>query len=158
MDAALRTFEGGPSLNEGELSSFEREHGLSLPAAYREFLLATNGGRPERDLLTIPGLKGNSVARIHVFFGLKDPIESCNLDWNLRVFRDRIPARQLPIATTEGVDKVCLSVTGERAGAVFYWDGYAQEGERNLYFLADDFASFIASLQKDEFSPRMRTS
>ncbi|WP_224249970.1 SMI1/KNR4 family protein [Hyalangium gracile] len=156
--AALRTFEGGPPLGEGELTSFEKEHGLCLPAAYREFLLATNGGRPERDLLTIPGLSGNSVGRIHVFFGLKDPVESCNLDWNLAVFRDRIPASQLPIATTEGVDKVCLAVTGESAGAVFYWDGYAQAGERNLYFLAADFASFIASLQKDELSPRMRAS
>ncbi|MBN1208977.1 MAG: SMI1/KNR4 family protein [Myxococcaceae bacterium] len=158
MDAALRTFEGGPPLHEEELTSFEREHGLCLPAAYREFLLATNGGRPERDLLTIPGLEGNPVGRIHVFFGLKDPVESCNLDWNLTVFRDRIPASQLPIATTEGVDKICLSVAGARAGAIFYWDGYAGEGERNLYYLADDFASFIASLQRDELSPRMRAS
>jgi hypothetical protein len=158
MDAALRTFEGGPPLHERELTSFEKAHGLSLPAVYREFLLATNGGRPERDLLTIHGLKGNSVGRIHLFFGLKDPVESCNLDWNLTVFRDRIPASQLPIATTEGVDKVCLSLSGERAGAIFYWDGYAQAGESSLYFLADDFASFVASLQKDELSPRMLAS
>jgi len=158
MDAALRTVEGGPPLDERELTSFEKEHGLSLPAAYREFLLATNGGRPERDLMAIRGLKGNPVGRIHVFFGLKDPIESCNLDWNLAVFRDRIPASLLPIATTEGADQVCLSVTGERAGAIFYWDGYARAGERNLYFLANDFASFIASLQKDELSPRILAS
>jgi hypothetical protein len=156
--AALRTFEGGPPLHEEELKSFEREHGFSLPADYKQFLLSTNGGRPERDLLTIHGLKSNPLGRIHVFFGLKDPVESCNLDWNLQVFRDRIPASYLPIATTEGADKICLDMTGEHAGAVYYWDGYAQTGERTLYFLAEDFASFVASLQKDELSPRMRAS
>ncbi len=115
--------------------------------------MATNGGRPERDLLMIPGREGDPTARIHLFFGLNDPVESCNLDWNLEVFRERIPAGLLPIATTEGVDKICLSVAGVRAGALFYWDGYARAGERNLYFLAKDFASFISSLQADELSP-----
>ncbi|QRN96296.1 SMI1/KNR4 family protein [Archangium violaceum] len=155
MVALLKTREGGPPLFEQDVRSFEKKHGLVLPAAYREFLLATNGGRPERDLLTIKGLEGNSLGRIHVFFGLRDPVESCNLDWNLDVFGDRIPSELVPIATTEGVDKICLSVVGERAGAIFYWDGHARAGERSLYFLAGDFASFLSSLDADELSPRM---
>jgi hypothetical protein len=156
--APLRTFEGGPLLHEEDLRSFERKHGLSLPGSYRAFLLVTNGGRPERDLLTITGFEGNSLGRIHLFFGLKDPVESCNLDWNLEVFRDRIPSSLLPIATTEGVDKICLSVAGERVGAVLYWDGYAGPSEHPLYFLSPDFSSFMAALQSDELSPRMRDS
>jgi hypothetical protein len=48
-----------------------------------------------------------------------------------------------------------LSVGGTQPGAIFYWDGHARSGERNLYFLADDFSSFIASLHADEVSPRM---
>jgi len=154
MDTRLRTFEGGPLLREEDLKSFEKKHGLSLPTAYREFLLATNGGRPERDLFTINGLAGNPLGRIHLFFGLRDPVESCNLDWNLDVFRDRIPEDLLPIATTEGADKLCMLLTGERAGAIFYWDGHAQAGEYNLHALADDFASFITSLHADALSPR----
>lgn len=154
MAASLRTFEGGPPLPPEELRSFEQQHGLALPAAYAEFLLRTNGGRPERDLLPLSGLEGNPLARIHLFFGLSDPVESCNLDWNLEVFRERIPAGLLPIATTEGTDKVCLSVTGERAGAVFYWDGHASLGERNVYWLAGDFTSFLSLLHADELSPK----
>jgi hypothetical protein len=117
-------------------------------------LLATNGGRPERDLFKIRGLKNDAPGRIHLFFGLNDPVASCNLDWNLDVFRDRIPADLLPIATTEGADKICLRVAGERTGAIFFWDGHARAGERNLYVLAEDFASFVASLHADELSPR----
>jgi len=156
MAASLRTFEGGPSLNPEDLRSFEKKHGLALPSAYREFLLATNGGRPERDLITIVGLKSNPLGRIHLFFGLNDSVESCNLDWNLAVFRDRIPADLLPIATTEGTDKICLAVGTERTGTVFYWDGHARAGQRSLYFLADDFASFLSSLHADELSPGTR--
>jgi hypothetical protein len=155
MSASLRTFEGGPPLDEESLRSFEKRLGRILPAAYRQFLLATNGGRPERDLLALEGLAGNPFARVHVFFGLNDSVKSCNLDWNLEVFGDRIPADLLPIATTEGIDKVCLAVAGEHTGAIFYWDGHARGGERNFYLLADDFVSFIASLYADESSPRV---
>lgn len=153
MVALLKTFEGGPPLHEEDIRSFERKHGLALPASYRAFLLATNGGRPERDLLTLHGLEGNPLGRIHVFFGLNDPVTSCNLDWNLDVFGDRLPATLLPIATTEGADKICLRVAGNRAGELVYWDGHARAGEQALYFLADDFASFISSLYADELSP-----
>jgi hypothetical protein len=156
MGTSLQTSEGGPPLREEELSSFEEQHGLALPGTYREFLLATNGGRPERDLLVLQGLEGNPVGRIHLFLGLKDPVESCNLDWNREVFRDRLPADLLPIATTEGADKICLAVAGERAGAIFYWDAHARGGERNLYLLAEDFDSFISTLRADELSPCMR--
>jgi hypothetical protein len=153
--ARLRTLEGGPPLREEDVRSFERKHGLLLPADYREFLLTTNGGRPERDLFPINGLEGDSPGRIHIFFGLNDPIASCNLDWNLTVFRDRLPADLLAIATTEGADKICLVVAGSRAGTIRYWDGHARPGERNLYLLADDFSSFISSLRSDEVSPRL---
>jgi hypothetical protein len=115
--------------------------------------LATNGGRPERDLFTLHGLEGNPLGRIHVFFGVNDSVESCNLDWNFEVFRDRLPAGLLPIATTEGADKICLSVAGEQSGKVFYWDGHARAGTPNLYFLADDVTSFLTSLRADALSP-----
>jgi hypothetical protein len=151
---SLRTFEGGPPLEAETLRSFEKKYGLVLPGAYREFLLATNGGRPERDLLKFDGLDGASPCRIHLFFGLNDPIESCNLDWNLEVFKDRVPSSLLPIATTEGADLMCLEVGGERAGRLFYWDGHARADARSLYLLANDFASALAALYADELSPR----
>ncbi len=153
MAALLRTFEGGPSISDEDVKLFERRYGLILPATYRRFLLATNGGRPERDLFSLKGFEGHSPGRIHVFFGLNDPVESCNLDWNLEVFGDRIPTGLLPIATTEGADKICLSVDEARSGQVLYWDGGAHAGERILHFLADDFASFVSSLQVDGLSP-----
>ncbi|MCY1030497.1 SMI1/KNR4 family protein [Corallococcus sp. BB11-1] len=153
MVQLMRTTEGGPVLSEDDLDSFEQRYGLRLPRTLRAFLLATNGGRPERDLFKLHGLQGNPLGRIHLFFGLNDPVESCNLDWNLEVFRERIPPGLLPIATTEGADKICLSLTGAEAGSVFYWDAHAQEGETRLYPLAESLGAFISALRSDALSP-----
>jgi SMI1/KNR4 family protein SUKH-1 len=153
VSATLKTFEGGPPITDEDVATFERKHKLTLPSSYRQFLLRTNGGRPERDLFSIEGLEGAPEGRIHVFFALNDTMESCRLDWNLRAFAGRIPSHLLPIATTEGADQVCLSLRGKHGGAVFYWDGYAQPGEDNLYFLASDFDRFVASLYADMNTP-----
>ena len=153
MAQLLRTTEGGPLLEEGDIAAFEAQYGFKLPLPLREFLLATNGGRPERDLFEIHGLNGNPLGRVHLFFGLKDPVESCNLDWNLEVFQERLPPGLLPIATTEGADKVCLSIAGADAGRVFYWDAQARSGTHSLYLLADTLDAFIAALRSDALSP-----
>ncbi|WP_342379796.1 SMI1/KNR4 family protein [Myxococcus stipitatus] len=155
MRHLVQTIEAGPSLSEDEVRRFETGHGLVLPGAFREFLLAMNGGRPVRDVFRLEGLPGNPFGRIHLFFGLNDPIESCNLDWNLQVFGERIPAGLLPIATTEGADKVCLAMAGDDSGSVFYWDAHAQAGAKRTYLLSRDFGAFVSSLHADELSPRL---
>ncbi|RKH30568.1 SMI1/KNR4 family protein [Corallococcus sp. CA041A] len=154
----MRTTQSGSLLSSADLDAFEQRFRLKLPLPLREFLLATNGGRPERDLFKLQGLPGNPIGRIHFFFGLNDPIESCNLEWNLEVFRDRIPPGLLPIATTEGADKVCLSVTGATAGQVFYWDAHARPGTNSVHFLAEDLDTFISALQSDALSPTVLES
>jgi SMI1-KNR4 cell-wall len=153
---SLRTIEGGPALTEQDVASFERKHGLMLPQAYRSFLLRTNGGRPERDLFPVPGFESNPVGRVHVFFGIGDPVESCNLEWNLEVYADRIPAGLLPIATTEGPDKICLATSGDAPGAILYWDGYqGSNAQGRLYLLAESFEQFLGKLYRDNHSPRI---
>ncbi|MBN8470232.1 SMI1/KNR4 family protein [Corallococcus exiguus] len=149
----MRTTESGPLLSNADLDAFEQRFELALPLPLREFLLTTNGGRPERDLFKLQGLPGNPFGRIHFFFGLNDPVESCNLDWNLEVFRERIPPGLLPITTTEGADKVCLSVTDATAGQVFYWDAHARPGTNSVHLLAEDIDTFISALQSDALSP-----
>jgi hypothetical protein len=150
---ALNTIEHGPRITEEDISSFERKYALILPPAFRSFLRVTNGGRPVRDIFSIRRLPGNLFGRIHLFFGLKDPIASCNLDWNIDVFSDRIPSDMIPIATTEGADKICLSVRADTAGAVFYWGGYEHEGRDGFIPLASSFAEFVDNLSSDENSP-----
>jgi hypothetical protein len=128
--------------------ALEHRYGTCLPHAYRDFLLARNGGRPERDLFRVPGCMANPVARVHFFFGINDPVESCNLAWNIDVFEERLPRGMIPVGTTEGADKICLALD---SGAIVYWDGY----EDVVFPVSGSFEDFMASLFSDELSPHV---
>jgi hypothetical protein len=151
----LRTIESGPRISENDIAQFERQYRVTLPEPYRLFLLERNGGRPERDVFDVPGSEINPVVRLHFFFGIDDPEESCNLAWNLDEYADRIPSGLMPIATTEGADKICLELRGEARGRILFWDGYEEDGEKKLLPVAPTFEAFVNQLRRDENSPEM---
>ena len=142
----LRTTEGGSVLSEMAVVEFERRRRRALPATYRDFLKATNGGRPERDLIVVPGCEASPYARVHFFLGLSHPIEAYNLDWNMDNFDD-LPVGWLPIAKTEGADMFCLAPNG----VVVFFDGYGGP----CIEVADDFAQFVSKLYRDDLSPAL---
>ena len=146
----LRTIEAGPKILPSNVAVLEQHYGVCLPAAYREFLLARNGGRPERDLFPVPGCQASPVARVHFFFGINDPVESCSLSWNIDLFRERLETNLLPIATTEGADKICIILD---TGAVMFLDGYSDS--LTSYRVASSFEAFLDVLYRDENSPQV---
>jgi hypothetical protein len=84
------------------------------------------------------------------------PYESCNLYWNREVFDDRIPSNLLVIATTEGAEKICMSLAPDMLGAVYYWDGvHISPTYGRLYLVANSFREFIDLLYRDELSPKI---
>jgi hypothetical protein len=140
----LRTRESAKAATPTSVESFERRFGRALPKAYRAFLLTANGGRPERDLVTVPGCIGSPYARIHFFFGIGHPIESYDLAWNVAHASD-LPPGLVPIATTEGADMFCLATSG----SVVFWDGY----DNAVFPIAESFEGFLGQLYRDDLSP-----
>jgi cell wall assembly regulator SMI1 len=143
--------ESARVLTTSDVLSLEHKLGLSLPVEYKNFLLRHNGGRPTPRAFPIVGLELNPFGTIQVFFGIDDPIECCNIDWNYKEHNGRIPPNLLPIACDDGSDLVCLALAGADAGAVFFWDGYDESddlGYSNLYLLADSFDEFIKAIQE----------
>jgi hypothetical protein len=147
----LQTFESAPTTTNSVIDELEQWLGIKLPQSYRQFLLCRNGGRPERDLVAVPTCAANPVARIHFFFGAGDPEKSCDLRWNWMIFADRIPQGVVPIATTEGADKICLNLLN-KDGPVVYWDAYSTTSIQ-LHPVARSFAEFLDMLSADELSP-----
>jgi hypothetical protein len=95
-------------------------------------------------------LANNPYGVTQVFFGIDDPEESCNLDWNMDVFNGRLPANLLAIACDDGGDLICLSLFGDDAGSVLFWDFYNEPAEPsyvNVYRIAESFAAFIEGLR-----------
>lgn len=145
--------ECNPETDERRLAAFAERHGIELPAAYREFLLRHNGGRPVPKCFPIEGFANNPYDGIQAFFGLGASIRAEDLDEVMSGLVSLIPAGILPIACTDGDDFVCLDLRrGE--GRVVYWDRRPFWGENvwreaGLYPVSTSFEALQADLCDD---------
>ena len=150
------------------IATFEKHIGYELPAAYREFLLAANGGRPVPDAFTLTTDHGSEEDIVMCFFPLRDlslgKVNVGELDelrtWPLHcawddlqddlanLYEIELDPPLLPIGTDGSSNYLCLVLAGERAGAVVFLDNETAED----WPLSPSFPEFVASLR-----PRQRT-
>ena len=124
-----------------------------LPDSYRAFLLKHNGGRPVPEAFPIRGMKDNPVGSIHSFLGVDQRIESNNLMWTHQTLKHRLPPNLLAVAYTDTGDSICISLFGKDKGAVVLWDIQNEPqvpSYANVYFVADDFQTFLDTIHPYE--------
>ena len=141
----------GRALCDKDIDGIEAHIGIHLPEEYRAFLLRYNGGRPTPRAFPIEGLANNPFGVILDFFGIDDTVESCNLDWNVETMNGRLPANLLPIACDDGGDLICLSLFGEDADSVLFWDRHKEKGApsyENVFKIASSFTEFIDGVRE----------
>lgn len=143
--------EASGPLDEEILIRHENEWGFTLPADYREFLLQYNGGRPNPKFFVFKDSENGSS--IHTFLGFSDEY-SKSLVKKRSMFHKRIPMRFFPIAYDDGGNLICISVSGNDYGKVYFWDhdfeadtGESPETADNCTLIADEFTQFIDNLQ-----------
>ncbi|MGB3783743.1 SMI1/KNR4 family protein [Priestia megaterium] len=140
--------------NLQEIQSFEEEWNIELPDDYKEFLLKTNGGNPIiRRFQTLDKKITSSLTSILPF--TKEVHK--NVQNVFLAFHNNhiIPDNFLIIGEDPIDNKICLSLSGEDAGAVYYWsldmeDIYEEEYEpSNTHFslISYSFEDFIKSLK-----------
>ena len=142
----------GPPITEADIDELEQTLGVELPASYRAFLLRYNGGRP------IPDGFGDDR-----FGSLMDSFFSVKNDENVYdtitvqrdLFKDRIPSDLLPIGIDAGGSRVCMGITPENYGKIFFWAMYDEAGpgrkpwRRNIGLIADNFDDFLESFNDE---------
>lgn len=145
-----RMDECGPPLLPEDIRDLETRLRVALPEEFKEFLLKYNGGRPTPDAFPFEGLENNPYGAIQVFFRIGGPIESSTFDWNMHIMEGRLPAGLFPIACDGGGDLICLSLSGDDAGAVVFWDSFGEPkgpSYSDVYRIADSFTAFLDGLQ-----------
>ncbi len=151
------------------IAAFERHVGHSLPAEYRDFLLAHNGGRPVPDAFTLTvGNRRPEENLVMCFFPLRDlslgTVEVEDLGelrtWPLHcawddlqddlenLYETTLDPPLLPVGTDGSCNYISLVLSGDRAGAVVFLDHETAED----WPLAPSFSAFLDSLR-----PRERT-
>ncbi|MBK9260025.1 MAG: SMI1/KNR4 family protein [Polyangiaceae bacterium] len=141
----IQIIEEGEKLQISDLEALEATIGKRLPEAYRQFLLAHNGGRPVPAIIDIDDSPENATV-VHVLLGVTGPFESETLGWSWGAFQCRIPERLLPIADDPFGNLFCLSLACDDEGQVLFLDRY-EEPSMGPHFVAKDFNAFLAKLR-----------
>jgi hypothetical protein len=133
-------------LTSKSLGVFCRNHKITLPDDYVNFLLEHNGGTP------IPATNKLPETDVNYIFGIQDEASWASLEWYIQTFKERIPANYLPIAKDSGGNLFLMSLIPANYGAIFYWDHeYESESTgdsvyKNLRKSATSFSEFLLNL------------
>ena len=87
---------------------------------------------------------------LQYFFGLHDGNVG-SLRRKFELYKGRIPAGFLPIATDSFGNLILLKITSSNGGRVYFWDHEKEEDLptlRNMSKIADSFSQLIASLEE----------
>lgn len=147
--------ESGKPITEAVLHDFELRYSCKLPTAYREFMLAQNGGKPDPCDFLLNRSDGKCVFLWLSWlsqFGFS-PLDPRDMDWRPDYFEWDLPEDSLPIGYGVSNDVILLYHKGTRTGQVWYkcFMLCAEDGNPNeeLHFLAESFTKFLTMLRKN---------
>ncbi|UXN76036.1 SMI1/KNR4 family protein (plasmid) [Devosia sp. A8/3-2] len=136
------------------ISGWEQTTGYALPADYRVFLIAYNGGRPYPNMFRHSALavdEGSDNPTEHFV----DPFYARNrvVGWSHEL-GNRLPAGFLAIGADPGLIEIVLSLRAEDFGATYSWvRNWSSWGSAENSYLcpqASSFSAFIATLFDDD--------
>ncbi len=129
---------------------FESKFGFSLPPEYTALLLQHNGGSFHVDypFYQIHGHASQHEGMLQCFFALApgDPID---LERIYSVHCDRLPEPLLAIGSDPGNNLICIGLTGEYVGKIYFWERTKEESQptfNNVYLLSESLNEFIENL------------
>lgn len=134
-----------PTPTAAELAEFERRHSITLPEAYRSFLVNFAGGPPEGCHVLVQSIGEElGLANVYPLRSARDAEGIGTADLESVVNWDEFFPRDLLAFADDGCGNwFCIGVRGEMAGKVFYVDHEYERGEaRHLVKVADSFDAF----------------
>jgi len=146
----MPTLSGGfGTLSPADVAAAERSLGVTLPDDYRQFLLTSNGGRPEPRSFPVPG-RGDAL--VNMLFGIRNARTRFDLAYELELATelDPLPPGFIVVGNDPGGSSLLLSTGGSDAGKVYFWDRaglWVRDDGHNTFPVADSFAAFVASLR-----------
>ena len=147
--APIQIEDSNPPISENEIRDVEQKFGIQFPEQYRQFLLQHNGGHPEPNVFAVPGDPIPGQSSMLEWFYCIDSTDVNHIERMILTFRERMPSECIPIGCDPGGNQICLVISGDDAGKIFYWDHEeeADEGDpptyRNMYLIADSFIDLI---------------
>lgn len=117
-----------------EIRTLEKELGCRFPEEYQKFLATYgasrfNGESPDNPYVVFhsltplpPHFEGDIGMLDALYGGQSDENDPYSIQVRMRYFAGRIPESMIPIGDDGGTGQICLGISGDRAGKIFYWD------------------------------------
>lgn len=148
---------------EEELQAIEAKCGAKLPDDYREFL-ATYGSATFSRLVSIrsagplpSALSDDGLLPFDAFYGTERLADRCPSVLScIDNFHGDIPDGLLPVANGWQDDQICLGMSGEQRGRVFYYDSQSMDdGDDDeagaqfpfTHYIADSFTDLLNRME-----------
>ncbi|WP_186580505.1 SMI1/KNR4 family protein [Aquibacillus kalidii] len=139
--------------NENELIIFSKKIGYELPKDYVEFLRHHNGGYVKNSISSY-FKNGKQTFILTSMFGLGSDDDLLS---QFETYKSRIPNTCIPIGRDVGGNLVCLNLSEDRYGYVYFWNHEEElnyeEGKitiNDLYFITETFNEFLNSIERDD--------
>lgn len=129
-----------------DLVRLEDQLKIELPDEYRRFLLQNNGGRPEPDVFRFIDSSQSITQDSVAWFMCIKPEHINDLYETMSELTGRIPDNMLPIAVDSFGNYICLITIGESRGEIYFWDHELETEDKNTFFVAFNFNTFLQSL------------
>lgn len=139
-----------PPATPEEIQKAEQSMGIEIPEEYRQFLLKYNGGRPKPDVFPIHNNPVGDKGIMSNFFSVNESdYDSLQKIW--KIFKDRIPSGYLPIAHDVGGNLLCMKLSGDDNGSIYFWDHemeleYENPNDIPMYFVASSLNELLNRL------------
>ena len=155
-------YDSGQKLTKDIIKRFENILGLSLPDDYKEFMMKTNGGTPEEDLaygfIDVVTNKTNDSDLRELFVFYEDE-ENDNFDDIMRIYKSMvneklIPPFFFPIGDDSGGDPLCMNLSQEEYGSIWFCDHELENSETGFLAaskIANSFTEFLDLLYEMTF-------
>lgn len=125
-----------------DLDEVENRFGFKFPQDVRDFYLATNGGRPEKDRFVY----GDQMCTIHEFLPIKHRKKSLTLEATLLRVRSLLPDHLFPFAVDPGGDYFCFSTADADCGAIYFYRMDCHDPSRAARLLAPSLGRILGGL------------
>jgi len=138
-----------PPVSAAAVREFEQSTGVTIPPEFVELMSGpANGARPTpQDTFNVPTRRNNEEDSVSEFLTLSvdGGREVSSLAQSYDTLKGRTPDQTIPIAACGCGDTVLLYWTGPQQGQVWIWD-HEDEGQDNIYFVANSLTEFLDSL------------
>ena len=139
-----------PDIGNEDVEKFENKYKISLPQEYKSFLLKTNGGEPS--IRKFKTRDGKITSHLMLLFPLFESVFP-NLANHYATYNigNKIPKSLLPIGEDPIKNLICISISGDDVGSIYYWsmdeedDNYKPSFKR-IKFVSESYDKFINNL------------